>query len=52
MDYLLYIAIPEGRSTYVLRKDLINDLIEIWNPTTGEAFAYENEKFTTSCFCF
>ena len=34
------IAIPEGDTTYVLRKDNLYNIIEIWNPITGEAFGY------------
>jgi hypothetical protein len=31
---------PEGRTAYVMRRDIKSNNIELWNPIKGEAYYY------------
>jgi len=41
-SYLLYgDAVPEGQTTYVLRRNVKKGHAEIWSPVTGECYFFE-----------
>lgn len=44
-------AIPEGKTFYVLRRDITNNKIEVWNPSTGEPFVMTTEVMGTQFLC-
>ena len=44
-------AVPEGYTTYVLRRDKKTNHVEIWNALKGEAVYFDKTKTTRRCFC-
>lgn len=41
-SYIVYgESIPEGETWYVLRRDRINNYVEIWNPMTAECYSFD-----------
>lgn len=45
-------AVPEGNTIYVLRRDIKNNKVELWNPTTGEPFYFGVKEFINTLLCF
>ena len=46
-------AVPEGYTTYVLRRNLQNNHVEIWDAVRGFAYFFGNKKEVSRCwFCF
>ena len=39
-------AVPEGYTTYVLRRNTTNNHVEIWNAIKGEAVFFDKKKTT------
>ena len=40
-------SVPEGQAWYVMRRDTINNWVELWNPSTAQCFNFdrmENKK--------
>jgi coiled-coil and C2 domain-containing protein 2A len=50
-SYIVYgEAIPEGDCWYVLRRDCVNNFVELWNPMTAECFNFDRTETITKGF--
>ena len=54
-DYESYVlmgrGIPEGVTSYTIRRNKTTNHVEIWNSITGESFFFGNETFARSFLC-
>lgn len=44
-------AVPEGFTSYVLRRNTKNNHVEIWNALKGEAVFFDKKKASRKCCC-
>ena len=55
LDYESYVimgrGIPEGSTSYTMRRNKKTNHVEIWNSVTGECFFFCNEKYSRSFLC-
>ena len=44
-------AFPYGKCFFVLRRDIINKHVEVWDPYKGECYYFPAKEYDTFC-CF
>ena len=45
------IGVPEGKTIYVLRRNLRSNEVEIWNACLGEPYYYGTKEYVTKFLC-
>lgn len=48
---MLGTGFPEGKTAYVMRRDLNSNHVELWNPMKGEAYYYGREETKDQVGC-
>ena len=44
-------GVPEGRTVYVVRRDINTGHVELWNATKGEGYFFGHDKKQYKCLC-
>lgn len=44
-------GVPEGKTVYVLRRNIKSNEVEIWNTCLGEPYFFGNKEYVTKFLC-